>query len=387
MQHANNVHSVPFVDLSAQYASLRPDVDLAMQRVLDKTDYILGKDVELFEQEFAAYCNTTYAVGVDNGTSALEIVLKAYDIGPGDEVITVANTFMATVLSISYNGATPILVDIDPVTYQMDPAQVLDAVTPRTKAIMPVHLYGHPVDMDPIMAIARRHGLVVIEDASQAHGARYKGKRVGSIGHAAVFSLYPAKNLGAYGDGGIIVTNDSELDAKLRMFRNYGQREKYHHLMKGYNRRLDTLQAAVLRVKLPHLDGWNSSRRQHAKRYTALLSGLNGSVITPGEGVHCEPVYHLYIVRVQDRAGLQSFLTSKKISTGIHYPVPIHLQPAYADLGYKKGDFPITERYASEILSLPMYPELPEASIDYVVESIRQFSGEKAVVREAVLAA
>lgn len=384
--NGNNGTSVPFVDLAAQYATLRPDVDEAMQRVLNKTDFILGQDVERFEEEFAAYCGTSYATGIDSGTSALEMVLKAYDIGPGDEVITVANTFMATVLAISYVGATPVLVDIDPMTYQIDPAQVLNAVTPRTKAIMPVHLYGHPADMDPILQIAQRYGLVVIEDASQAHGARYNGKRVGSLGHAAVFSLYPAKNLGAYGDGGIVVTNDAQVNDALRMLRNYGQREKYHHLMKGYNRRLDTLQAAVLRVKLPHLDGWNEARRQHAKRYTALLADLDGIVTPPYQAPNAEPVYHLYIIRTKERTKLQTLLNSKKISTGIHYPVPIHLQPAYQDLGYRKGDFPITERYANEILSLPMYPELPYEAVNYVVDAIHEFVAQNETQLEAVAA-
>ncbi|MFN8441144.1 MAG: DegT/DnrJ/EryC1/StrS family aminotransferase [Caldilineaceae bacterium] len=384
--HSSSGLSVPFVDLAAQYASLQPDVDLAMQRVLSKTDFILGQDVDRFEEEFAAYCETSYAIGIDSGTSALEMVLKAYDIGPGDEVITVANTFMATVLSISYVGATPVLVDIDPMTYQIDPEQVLNAITPRTKAIMPVHLYGHPVDMDPILSMAERYGLIVIEDASQAHGARYKGKRAGSLGHAAVFSFYPAKNLGAYGDGGAVVTSDAQVNAKLRMLRNYGQREKYHHLMKGYNRRLDTLQAAVLRVKLPRLDGWNEARRQHAKRYTSLLADLDGLVTPPYQAPYAEPVYHIYLIRVKERAQLQTLLNSKKISTGIHYPVPIHLQPAYQDLGYKKGDFPITERYASEILSLPMYAELPNESIDYVADAIHEFAAQSEVHREAVAA-
>lgn len=385
MQSTTNGNGVQFVDLAAQYATLQPTVDQAMQRVLNKADFILGKDVEVFEQEFANYCQTGYAVGIDNGTSALELALRAYDIGPGDEVITVANTFVATVLAISFTGATPVLVDIDPITYQMDPVQVLDAITARTKAIMPVHLYGHPVDMDPILAIARRRGLIVIEDACQAHGAHYKGKRAGSLGHAAAFSFYPGKNLGAYGDGGMVVTSDATIDAKVRMLRNYGSREKYHHLIKGFNRRLDTLQAAVLRVKLPRLDGWNAARRHHANRYNELLAGLQG-ITTPGEAAHAESVYHLYVIRTSDRAGLQAQLNSKQISSGIHYPVPIHLQPAYADLGYKKGDFPITERYASEILSLPMYAELPDDAVDYVADAIREFSLRSEPLGEAVFA-
>ncbi len=367
-----NMH-VPFVDLAAQYATLKTEVDAAIAGVLAKTDFILGEAVALFEQEFADFCKVNYAVGVDSGTSALELALKAYDIGPGDEVITVANTFMATVLAISYTGATPILVDIDPATYQIDSAALLNAITPRTKAIMPVHLYGYPVEMDAIMQIAQRFGLVVIEDASQAHGARYKGQQIGSLGHAAVFSFYPAKNLGAYGDGGIVVTNDAQVAARLRMLRNYGQREKYHHVMKGYNRRLDTLQAAVLRVKLQHLDSWNAARRQHARLYGELLADCEHLLALPSAAVHVEPVYHLYVVRVAHRSQLRAYLESKNISTGVHYPIPIHLQPAYQDLAYRKGDFPITERYAEEILSLPMYAELSEDAIAYVCKAIRDF--------------
>ena len=278
-----------------------------------RTDYILGKDVALFEEEFAAYCETKYAIGVDSGTSALELILRAYGIGPGDEVITQANTFIATTFAISYCGATPVLVDIDPETQGIDVSLIEAAITPRTKVIMPVHLFGHPVDMDPIMDIADRHGLIVIEDACQAHGARYKGKRAGSIGHAAAFSFYPAKNLGAYGDGGGIVTNDGLIDTSLRLLRNYGQAQKYHHDLLGYNRRLDTLQAAVLRVKLRHLDKWNAARREHAALYDRLLAG--SEVVAPVVADYAEPVWHLYVVRTSDRAGLQKHLSERGIST------------------------------------------------------------------------
>ena len=288
--------NVPFVDLSAQYQSIETDVNAAMARVLQRCDFILGGAVEQFEDAFAAYCETKYGVGLDSGTSALEMVLKAYGIGPGDEVITAANTFIATVLAISYVGATPILVDVDPDTYMMRPELIEDAITARTKALMPVHLYGHPVDMDAMMAIADNHGLLVIEDASQAHGARYKGKRVGSIGHASVFSLYPAKNLGGYGDAGIVVTNDAQIAAKLKMMRNYGQTEKYFHVQKGFNRRLDTLQAAVLNVKLAHLDDWNAARRRHAAVYDELLPY---SGVIPQKTAHfAEPVYHLSLIHI-----------------------------------------------------------------------------------------
>jgi dTDP-4-amino-4,6-dideoxygalactose transaminase len=379
MNISYKIKPVPFVDLAAQHEAIEPEVNAAISKTLRQTDFILGEDVALFEQEFAAYCETAHAVGVDSGTSALELALRAYGIGPGDEVITVANTFIATVLAISYAGATPVLVDIDPDTYMMDVAQLEGAITGRTKAIMPVHLYGHPADMDPIMAIARQHGLVVIEDACQAHGARYKGKRVGSLGHAAAFSFYPAKNLGAYGDGGIVVTNDAQINQSLRLMRNYGSTQKYHHLIQGYNRRLDTLQAGVLRVKLPHLEAWNQARRQHAKLYRELLSNGNGSVVLPAEAGYAEAVYHLYVIRVQNRDQLQARLQQQGIATGIHYPIPIHLQPAYHSLGYKKGDFPITEQFSKQILSLPMYAELASGALEYVAMTIQQFASAYSV--------
>jgi dTDP-4-amino-4,6-dideoxygalactose transaminase len=374
MNTQTRIRPVPFVDLAAQYRALETEVNQAISRVLRNTDFILGQDVDLFEQEFAAYCNVQHAVGVDSGTSALELALRAYGIGPGDEVITAANTFIATVLAISYTGARPILVDIDPQTYGLDPALLEEAITARTKAIIPVHLYGHPVDMDPVLDTARRHELVVIEDASQAHGATYKNKRVGSLGHAAAFSFYPAKNLGAFGDGVIVVTIDMQVAETRRMLRNYGQSEKYLHVIQGYNRRLDTLQAAVLRVKLKCLDRWTRARRQHAQYYDHLLGNGNGLVITPAEASFARAVYHLYIVRVRNREQLGAFLNDQGIATGIHYPTPIHLQPAYQDLGYEAGDFPVTEQYAGQILSLPMYPELSPRSIEYVVEAIKDFN-------------
>lgn len=362
---------VPFVDLAAQYATIGADVNGAISKVLSRADFILGQDVTLFESEFAAFCETKYAVGVDSGTSALEMALMAYGIGRGDEVITTANTFIATTLAISYTGATPVLVDIDPQTYMMDPALLENAITSHTKAIMPVHLYGHPVDMDPVLEIAERHNLVVIEDASQAHGARYKGRRVGSLGHAAAFSLYPGKNLGAYGDAGIVVTNDEKTVETLRLLRNYGSVKKYHHMLRGYNRRLDTLQAAILRVKLERIDAWNAARRQHAQQYNQLLK--DSPLALPLVADFAEPVYHLYVVRTQDRDALQAHLQERGVSTVIHYPIPIHLQPAYRDLGYARGDFPITEGYAEQILSLPMYPELTPDAIEYVTGTIEDF--------------
>lgn len=362
---------VPFVDLSAQYNSIADEVNEATLKVMRNTDFILGKDVSLFEEEFARFCEVEHAIGVDSGMSALELILRALDIGAGDEVITAANTFIATAFCISHAGARPVFVDMDPRTYNIDPNLIEGAITPRTKAIMPVHLYGQPADMDAIMEIARRHNLVVIEDACQAHGARYKGLRVGSIGHAAAVSFYPGKNLGAYGDGGAVTTNDPELADRIRVLRNYGSREKYHHLTIGYNRRLDTIQAAVLRVKLGRLDRWNASRRVHASLYRALLA--NTPVVTPEVASYAEAVWHLYVIRVDDVPGLKAFLAERGISTGVHYPVPIHLQPAYRDLGYKRGDFPITEEFAAQIVSLPMYSELTPAMVEYVADSVREF--------------
>jgi len=362
---------IPFVDLAAQYTILADEINAAMANVLRSTSFILGQDVDLFEQEFAAFCEAEYAIGVDSGTSALELLLRAYDIGAGDEVITVANTFIATTLAISYTGAIPVLVDIDPKTYNIDVSQIEDTITPRTKAIMPVHLYGQPADMDSILAIAGRHDLLVIEDACQAHGARYRDRRAGSLGHAAAFSFYPGKNLGAYGDGGIVVTNDEHVADTVRMLRNYGQREKYQHLIRGFNRRLDTLQAAILRVKLRYLEEANAARRQHAKLYSELLADL--PVAIPVEADFAESVYHLYVIRAENRADLASHLRDKGIASGTHYPVPIHLHPAYQDLGYGEGDIPISECYAEQMLSLPMYPELTEDMIEYTVDAIRDF--------------
>ncbi len=368
---------IPFVDLKSQYQTLEQEINEATLKVLSKADFILGQDVTLFEEEFAAYCQAEYAIGVDSGTSALELALRAYDIGPGDEVITVANTFIATTLAISYVGATPVLVDADPQTYTIDTTKIEEVITPRTKAIMPVHLYGQPADMDPIMEIAGRHNLVVIEDACQAHGARYKGKRAGSLGHAAAFSFYPGKNLGAYGDGGAVVTHDARVAENIRMLRNYGQTKKYHHSLRGFNRRLDTLQAAILRVKLKYMDEWNTARRQWAAHYNSGLSGL--PVSTPSINEWIEHVYHLYVIRLQNRDALQDHLKKAGIATGLHYPVPVHLQPAYQDLGYQVGDFPITEAYADTILSLPMYPELGRDAVFYVANAIKDFVNEFAV--------
>jgi dTDP-4-amino-4,6-dideoxygalactose transaminase len=365
---------VPFVDLGAQYRTIAAEIDDAVSKVIRETDFILGREVRLFEEEFARFCEAQYAIGVDSGTSALELALRAYDIGPGDEVITVANSFIASALAISHAGATPVLVDVDPETYTMDVSAVEKAITPRTKAIIPVHLYGQPADMDPILQLAQRHQLVVVEDACQAHGARYKGKRVGSLGHAAAFSFYPGKNLGGYGDGGAVVTNDRDTAKRLEMLRNYGQQEKYRHMFRGYNRRLDTLQAAVLRVKLKYLEKWNAARRQNANRYRLLLE--KSEVITPNEASYAESVWHLYVIRVNQRDALRDYLASRGISCGIHYPIAIHLQPAYRDLGYKKGDFPVTEDYAQRIISLPMYAELTPELMRFVAQGALEFTSQ-----------
>ena len=363
---------IPFVDLAAQYAGIAQEIDAAISKVIREGDFILGREVRLFEEEFARFCEAQCAIGVDSGTSALELALRAYDIGPGDEVITAANSFIASALGISHAGATPVLVDIHPDTYNVDVAAIERAITPRTRAIIPVHLFGQPADMDSIMALAGRHKLIVIEDACQAHGARYKGRRAGSLGHAAAFSFYPGKNLGAYGDGGAVVTSDANVAKKLEMLRNYGQREKYHHMFRGYNRRLDTLQAAVLRVKLKHLEKWNAARRQHAERYRLLLE--KSQIVTPNEARYAESVWHLYVVRVSQRDSFKQYLSSRAVSCGIHYPVPIHLQPAYSDLGYKKGHFPVAEDYAQSIISLPMYAELTPEHIARVADAACEFA-------------
>jgi dTDP-4-amino-4,6-dideoxygalactose transaminase len=362
--------NVPFLDLKQQYRTIQDDVNVAIHEVLERGDFILGKAVGEFEQAFADYCEVPYAVGADSGYSAIELILRAYGIGPGDEVITAANTFISTVFPVANCGARTVMVDIDPDIYNIDPARIEAAITPATKAIIVVHLYGQPADVDPVLEIAKRHNLVVIEDACQAHGARYKGRRTGSLGHAAAFSFYPGKNLGAYGDGGALVTSDADIAERARLLRNLGQPSKNHHTMKGFNFRLDTIQAAILGVKLPHLDAWNASRRRNAAHYDRLLGDL--PVVAPPLASNVEHVYHLYVIRVQNRAELQQHLQEAGVATGIHYPTPIHLQPAFQDLGYQRGDFPIAEAYADQILSLPMFPELQEDQIAYVAEIIKE---------------
>jgi len=363
--------TIPLVDLRAQYLSLKLGIDRAIQRVINDTDFILGKEVKLFEKEFASFSEAKYGVGVASGTDALHLSLLALGIRPGDEVITTANTFVATVLTISYTGAQPVLVDIDQKNYNMDPSLLGKAITKKTKTVIPVHLFGQPADMDPLMEIAREHNLKVIEDACQAHGAEYKGRRVGSIGDIGCSSFYPGKNLGAYGDGGMVLTNNEKIAQRIRMLRNYGSRVKYYHEFKGFNSRLDTIQAAILRVKLKALDKWTKERREHAKRYNELLRGME--VVTPKEEDYAKHVYHLYVIRVKKRDKLLKYLKSKGIFAGIHYLIPIHLSDAYRDLGYKRGDFPVTEQIAREMISLPMYPELKENEIKYIVDNIKAF--------------
>lgn len=371
---------VPFVDLRAQYAQISEEVGKEVKGVMERCDFVLGERVRDFEREFAAYCGVRYAAGVSSGTEALHLALRALGIKAGDEVITQANTFIATLLAISYTGAKPVLVDIDPATYGMDPEKVEAAITERTRAIIPVHIYGRPAPMDELKKIAAGHRLYIVEDACQAHGAFYYGakgaERVGGLGHIAAFSFYPGKNLGAYGDGGAVTTNDCELFKKIRMLRDYGQQVKYHHQMKGFNSRLDTIHAAVLLVKLKYLDRWNTLRAEHAKRYMELLEGVP-EIELPAFKIEKDRshIFHLFVIRAEERAGLMDYLSDRGISTGIHYPVPNHLQKAFSDLGYMEGDFPVTEKYAEEILSLPMFPELKYDQIKYVAGAIRNFYG------------
>jgi dTDP-4-amino-4,6-dideoxygalactose transaminase len=347
---------IPFVDLKAQYAAIKPDVDAAIAGVLDRCQFTLGEEVAAFENEFAAYVGAEFGIGVNTGTSALHLALLAAGIGPGNEVITVPFTFVATAAAIHYAGARTVLVDIRPDTFTMDPAAVEAAITPRTKAIIPVHLYGQPADMGALARIAEKHGLALIEDACQAHGAELNGRRVGAIGTMGCFSFYPGKNLGAYGEGGMVVTNDARLARTLRMLRDWGAETKYQHVLKGYNYRLETLQGAVLRVKLRHLEAWTEARRAAAARYNSLLAGTG--IPTPIEAEGARHVYHIYAIRTSRREQVQAGLNAKGVQTGIHYPIPVHLLPAYADLGYARGDFPHSEKAAAEVLSLPMYPEL-----------------------------
>src|SRR3984893_1528611 len=362
---------VPFLDLNAHHAALRGEFDRAVREVIDSSAFAGGPFVEKFEADFASYCGCQHAIGVGSGTKALWLSLLACGVGPGDEVITVPNTFMATAEAITYCGARPVFVDVDDRTYTMDPAGLEEAVGSRTKAIIPVHLFGQSADMDPILQFAREHDLLVIEDAAQAHGAKYKGRKVGTLGHAGCFSFYPGKNLGAFGEAGAVVTDNLELQEKIRVLRDHGQVRKYHHAMVGWNCRMDGIQAAVLSVKLQHLESGNSLRRAHALQYDEVFDGMD-EVVTPFAAPYAQHVYHIYAIRVQERDEVMWLLQEKGIQCGVHYPIPVHLQKAYRSLGYTAGALPMSERTALEFISLPMFPELTEAQVQTVALGVKE---------------
>lgn len=364
--------NIPFLDLKAQYRQIEEDVLPVVTEAMRNGAFIGGPQVTGFEEEFAAFCDSRYCIGVGSGTDALRFALMAAGVGPDTEVITVPNTFIATTEAISQTGAQPVFVDIDPLTCNMDASQIESRINPKTKAIVPVHLYGQPADMDSILDIADRHDLAVIEDACQAHGALHKNKKAGSMGTAGCFSFYPGKNLGAFGEGGAVVTQDEKIARTISMIRDHGQRKKYYHDMEGFNGRLDAIQAGILRIKLKRLADWNASRRKNADYYTKRLSGIDG-IQTPHEADFARSVYHLYVIHVDNRDALQQFLAERGIATGLHYPMPLHLQDAYAHLGLKEGAFPVTENSARRLLSLPMFAELTTEQMDYVVDSIEAF--------------
>lgn len=364
---------IPFLDLSAAYHELKTEIDRAVARVLDSGWYILGPEVEAFEAEWAAYCEAGHAVGLANGLDALILSLRALGVGPGDEVIVPSNTYIATWLAVSSVGAKPVPVEPDPLTHNIDPALINTAITSRTKVLLPVHLYGQPADLDPILTIARRNGLRVVEDAAQAHGARYKGKRIGAHGDIVCWSFYPGKNLGALGDGGAITTDEAELAQRIALLRNYGSRQKYVNEEIGVNSRLDPLQAAILRVKLPHLNAWTNRRRALAAAYTAKLTG--SSLMLPHVPEWAEPVWHLFVVRTQAREALIDALGADGIGTLIHYPIPPHMQGAYAELGFAPGDLPLACRLAQEVLSLPIGPQMSMTDCEEVIASVKKAAG------------
>jgi dTDP-4-amino-4,6-dideoxygalactose transaminase len=359
---------IPLVDLQAQYRSIKSEIDEAVQRVLSSAQFILGDEVAEFERDFARYCQAAECVAVNSGTSALHLSLLAAGIGPGDEVITVPFTFVATVAAICYTGARPVFVDIEPTYLMMDPDRIERTITPRTRAIVPVHLYGQPADMTPILEIARRRGLMVIEDAAQAHGAEFDGRRCGSLGESAGFSFYPGKNLGAYGEGGAVVTQNAALAQRCRALRDWGQETRYEHRLKGYNYRMDGIQGAVLRVKLRHLESWNEKRRDLARLYESMLR--DGPFILPSTRPGCRHVHHCYVIRTRDRERCRERLNEQGIRTGVHYPIPVHLQPAYSDLGYGPGSFPRAEAVAKEVLSLPIFPEMTRDQVELVAGTL-----------------
>jgi len=363
---------VDVLSLKKQYENIKDEIKGPMEKVMSEGVFILGEEVSLFEQGFARYCGVKYGVGVNSGTDALFLACLACGVGKGDEVITMPYTYIATALAISMTGATPVFVDIDEETYNIDVSKIEGLITKRTKAILPVHLYGHPANMDLLMELTKKHGLKLIEDCAQAHGALYKGKKVGSFGDASCFSFYPTKNLGGFGDGGMVLTNSEETKEKLLFLRDYGRKGRYEHILKGYNSRLDTLQAAILRIKLRHLDEWNEKRRQNASLYTQLFKEKRIDIIGPHERDFARHVYHIYAVRVKNRSKVMEELSKRGVRTLIHYPIPIHLQGCYKELGYKKGDFPDAEKCCGEILSLPMYPELSHDEIRYVTDTLAE---------------
>jgi dTDP-4-amino-4,6-dideoxygalactose transaminase len=360
---------IPYVDLKKQYRSIKSEIDEAVLRVLDSSQFILGEEVAAFEREFASYCGVSDAVALNSGTSALHVALLAAGVGPGDEVITVPFTFIATVSAIGYVNARAVLVDVDPVYYTMDPAQLEAAITPRTKAIIPVHLYGQTADMTPILEIAARRGVTVIEDAAQAHGAEYHGRRAGSMGAIATFSFYPGKNLGAYGEGGAVVSSDARMVQQMRLLRDWGSPKRYEHAIKGFNYRMDGIQGAILRVKMKHIERWTEARRSRAAVYARHLADT--PVTVPCERQGSRHVYHVYAIRTPERQAVQAALQAQGIHTGVHYPIPVHLQAAHADLGYARGDFPVSEQLAREVLSLPMFPELTDDQVEEVCSTVR----------------
>lgn len=361
---------IPFVDLKTQYQRIKPEIHAAIEQALEQAHFVLGPEVEAFEWQFAQYTHTKHAIAVNSGTSALHLALLAIGVEAGDEVITTPFTFVATASAIDYTGAKPVFVDIEPLTYTIDPNLIEAAITPRTKAIIPVHIFGQPANMDEIMQIAQRHNLRVIEDAAQAHGAEYRGQRIGGIGDVGCFSFYPGKNLGAYGEGGAVTTNDPEIARRIRMLRDWGAEQKYHHVLKGYNYRMDGVQGAVLGVKMNYIEGWTEQRRQHAARYNALLGD---SFVVPQEASDRRHVYHVYAIRHPQRDQLQRFLAERDIQTGIHYPIPVHLQSCFSGLGYKAGDFPLAEQVANEVLSLPLFPEMTVEQQDQVVAALMEW--------------
>lgn len=365
------IRKIPLIDLSRQYFSIKEEIDEAVSRVIERGAFTLGSELELFEENFARFCGTKFAVGVGSGTDALHFALKALGVGQGDEVITVPNTFVATVEAILMCGARPVFADVDERTYNIDIFQLEKALSERTKAIIPVHLYGQPAEMDEIISFAQKHNLKVVEDACQAHGARYMGKRVGSFGDAGCFSFFPSKNLGAFGDGGVVVTDSQEIAEKVKRLRHHGHVDKFTHLEPGFCSRLHNLQAAVLNVKLNYLDEWNRKRQNLSALYTRLLKEL--PVKTPLVHERAEHVFHLFVVRVKERDLLRKFLEERGVQTGIHYPIPIHLQPAYRDLGYREGSFPVAETIAKQIVSLPLFPEMREEEVGAVVNAFKEF--------------